>query len=588
MFENREECIFVASQIRTFRHSTFASIFLLPLSLTMTRVASKQARKKQAEAREWFKQSAPFMAAALLALSSLYCYRETFTSAARLIVPVNTFSLRELWTSYESTTAAPSTTDPRWFVLRGELLDVVQHPPRTCANDSLSSEFPNLTYSTAALQLVEHTHEPALQAVGLWALARCLGSHASFAQVGPDALTETQLYAAAIERDGSFCWAYSSLGWHMEVHESVTVAGISRNKKDLFVEALRCDSKDAYSYVNLGRLLKGSETIALADGSVLDKRALFATALQHDPTFPPAYNNLGLDMQAHEEITLGDGRVMNRQGLFLEALRFQPDNAMLHHNLAATIDGDGTLLLPGRDKPMSKRELLIEAIRLSPDYSIAYLSLGYTMGDTETISLPPPHAGRWTSARLFKEALRHDPNYAYAWISLGWLLQANQTTVLANGRTMNQQQLFVEAVRSSPNYAYGWNNLGAVMVDGSSVQLADGRVLTKAAVFLEAIRSDHNDSFGYSNLAVTLQPGTTATLDDGRVLTQQQLYLEALRCDITNSMAFNGLGLTLEDEETTVALPDGRVLGKRALFEAALELDPNNTYALHNLEDLDA
>ena len=261
-------------------------------------------------------------------------------------------------------TPAPTPLPPSPFTrMKAEVENIIKYPNGKGLAQKPLDGFPGLTYEAAARQLTGQ-NEMSLRAVGLFALGRCCESKDGQMVLGDGRLlNERELYIEALRCDSNYAAAYYSLGATLPAGESVTLSdGRVLYQRELYIEALRYDYNFSMAYLQLSMALSADESVALSDGRVLNKRELYIEALRCNPDYSAAYNNLGTTLSAGESVTLSDGRVLNQRELYIEALRCDPNNSYAYTNLGNILSvGESVTLKDGRK--LGKKECLAEAAR---------------------------------------------------------------------------------------------------------------------------------------------------------------------------------------------------------------------------------
>lgn len=140
-------------------------------------------------------------------------------------------------------------------------------------------------------------------------------------------LSESACYVEALRHRPSIADAYFNLGV-MEKALTRLADGRELTERELHLEAVRCCPTHAAALGWLANDLVGTETLSLHDGRVLDARALFIEALRYDANDPFSFLKLALLTPPHTAdtprgdvgVVLADGCMYSRTDLFVRAL----------------------------------------------------------------------------------------------------------------------------------------------------------------------------------------------------------------------------------------------------------------------------
>jgi hypothetical protein len=112
--------------------------------------------------------------------------------------------------------------------------------------------------------------------------------------------------------------AYAALGNELGMDERVVVGeGRAVGKRELSLEAVRCDVTNAAAYKGMLKLLTGAETMALYKS----KRGGLSNAIARNADDAFADALLSLTLTSSEALMLWGGQRMKAGGLLMEAIR---------------------------------------------------------------------------------------------------------------------------------------------------------------------------------------------------------------------------------------------------------------------------
>ncbi|MGR3912762.1 MAG: hypothetical protein QRY71_05605 [Candidatus Rhabdochlamydia sp.] len=328
-------------------------------------------------------------------------------------------------------------------------------------------------------------------------------------------------------------------------------------KKESWIWAIDCNSKDENAYYHLANLLESNETVQLLNGEIYTKKQLYLKAIELNPQYEIPYCNLADCLNNHETVELLNGKVYTNKELYLKSIDLNPQDEIPYCSLAHCLNNDETVeLLNG--EIYTNKKLYLKSIDLNPQDEIPYCSLTYCLTRDETVELLSGET--YTQKELYLKAMQLNPQGSTSYCNLATLLTKDETVQSFSGEIYTNKKLYLKAIQLNPQEDIFYYNLATLLEDDETIQCLNGKSYTKKDLYVKAI---------------ALNPGVLKLCQTRQYL--QKFYLQEIERNPKNiENYFELIGIM---ENAPISLKQGESVDREFLFKEAVDIDPIQAFS---------